>query len=38
MAEIMKEKAVLDEKYQNSESKKEEVRIKYETEINTLKE
>lgn len=33
MAEIQKEKAVVDEKYQNSELKKEEIRIKLENEL-----
>lgn len=38
IAEIQKEKAVLDEKLQNSELKKEEVRVKLENEIVVLKE
>lgn len=38
ISEIQKEKAVLDEKLQNSELKKEEMRVKMENEINVLKE
>lgn len=38
MTEVSKEKAVLDEKISNSEQKKEEIRIKFEQEVEFYKE
>lgn len=38
IAEIQKERAVLEEKYMNSETKKDEIRLKYQQEIDQLRE